>query len=50
MLIPSGGLADTHGRKKVFLGGLVLWRGATVLTEARQQATPRPLDGVGWAC
>ena len=47
MLIPSGRLADTLGRKKVFLGGLALWRGATVLTEARQQATPRPLDGVG---
>ena len=29
------------------LGGLALWRGATVLIEARQQVTPRPLDWVG---
>lgn len=30
MLIPSGGLADTHGRKKVFLGGVALFLAASV--------------------
>lgn len=30
MLIPSGGLADTHGRKKVFLVGVALFLAASV--------------------
>lgn len=30
MLIPSGGLADKHGRKKVFLGGVALFLVASV--------------------
>ena len=30
MLIPSGGLADKHGRKKVFLGGVALFLAASV--------------------
>lgn len=30
MLIPSGGLADKHGRKKVFLGGVGLFLAASV--------------------
>lgn len=29
MLIPSGGLADKHGRKKVFLGGVALFLAAS---------------------
>lgn len=29
MLIPAGGLADTHGRKKVFLGGVLLFLAAS---------------------
>lgn len=30
MLIPSGGLADKHGRKRVFLGGVALFLAASV--------------------
>ena len=30
MLIPAGGLADRHGRKKVFLGGVALFVAASV--------------------
>jgi EmrB/QacA subfamily drug resistance transporter len=29
MLIPSGGLADTHGRKRMFMGGVVLFLAAS---------------------
>lgn len=30
MLIPSGGLADKHGRKKIFLGGVALFLAASI--------------------
>ncbi len=30
MLVPSGGLADRHGRKKVFLSGVALFLAASV--------------------
>lgn len=30
MLIPAGGLADTHGRKRMFMGGVIMFLAASV--------------------
>ena len=53
VLVPAGRIADLHGRKKIFLAGMVIYTVASglcaIATSAFQMVTFRALQGIGGA-